>query len=82
MMVHETVVDQLEERQSDWAYSKPMVVLNIIWNFTFVVVATTVLVFSRTESPTMLLRLWLIGYTLQCVLHMVCVCVEYRRRRR
>jgi hypothetical protein len=69
-------------RQSDWAYSKPVVVLDIIWNFAFVLVATTVLVLSRSESPTMPLWLWLISYALQCVLHMVCVCVEYRRRQR
>lgn len=72
----------MEERQSDWAYSKPVVVLDIIWNFAFVVVAATVLVLSRNEVPSMPLRLWIVGYALQCVLHMVCVCVEYRRRRR
>ncbi|XP_062145812.1 E3 ubiquitin-protein ligase At1g12760-like isoform X2 [Alnus glutinosa] len=82
MMVRESAAEQLEERQSDWAYSKPVVVLDIIWNFAFVVVAATVLVLSQSESPTMPLRLWLIGYALQCVLHMVCVCVEYGRRRR
>lgn len=82
MLVRETAAEQLEERQSDWAYSKPVVVLDIIWNFAFVVVAATVLVLSRNEVPSMPLRLWIVGYALQCVLHMVCVCVEYRRRRR
>ncbi|KAG7956683.1 hypothetical protein I3843_11G135700 [Carya illinoinensis] len=82
MLVRETAAEQLEERQSDWAYSKPVVVLDIIWNFAFVVVAATVLVLSQNESPSMPLRLWIVGYALQCVLHMVCVCVEYRRRRR
>lgn len=82
MLVRETAAEQLEERQSDWAYSKPVVILDIIWNFAFVAVAIGVLVFSRDESPNMPLRLWIIGYALQCLLHMVCVCVEYRRRRR
>lgn len=82
MMVRETAAEQLEERQSDWAYSKPVVVLDIIWNLAFVVVATAILVLSRKENPLMPLRLWIVGYALQCVLHMVCVCVEYRRRRR
>ncbi|KAF5478314.1 hypothetical protein F2P56_004882 [Juglans regia] len=82
MLVREAAAEQLEERQSDWAYSKPVVVLDIIWNFAFVVVAATVLVLSRNESPSMPLRLWIVGYALQCVLHMICVCVEYRRRRR
>ncbi|XP_062074222.1 E3 ubiquitin-protein ligase At1g12760-like isoform X2 [Humulus lupulus] len=82
MLVRETAADQLEERQSDWAYSKPVVILDIIWNFAFVVVAATVLVLSRNESPDVPLRLWIIGYALQCVLHVVCVCVEFRRRQR
>lgn len=82
MLVRETAAEQLEERQSDWAYSKPVVILDIIWNFAFVAVAVGVLVWSRDERPNMPLRLWIIGYALQCLLHMVCVCVEYRRRRR
>ncbi|KAK7251270.1 hypothetical protein RIF29_34317 [Crotalaria pallida] len=82
MVVRETAAEQLEERQSDWAYSKPVVVLDILWNFAFVVAGATVLVLSVTETPSMPLRLWLVGYAMQCVLHVVCVCVEYRRRRR
>lgn len=82
MLVRETAAEQLEERQSDWAYSKPVVVLDMIWNFAFVVVAAAVLILSRRESPTMPLRFWILGYALQCILHIVCVSVEYRRRRR
>jgi len=82
MLVREAAAEQLEERQSDWAYSKPVVVLDIVWNFAFVVVAGAVLVLSASEAPGMPLRLWIVGYAMQCVLHMVCVCVEYRRRRR
>ena len=81
MLVRETAAEQLEERQSDWAYSKPVVILDIIWNFAFVAVAAGVLVLSRKENPGVPLRLWILGYGLQCVLHMVCVYVEYRRRR-
>ncbi|XP_061337254.1 E3 ubiquitin-protein ligase At1g12760-like isoform X2 [Gastrolobium bilobum] len=82
MLVRETAAEQLEERQSDWAYSKPIVILDIIWNFAFVVVAATVLILSRSEAPGMPLRFWIVGYAMQCILHMFCVCVEYRRRRR
>ncbi|XP_022739008.1 E3 ubiquitin-protein ligase At4g11680-like isoform X2 [Durio zibethinus] len=82
MLVRETAAEQLEERQSDWAYSKPVVILDIVWNFAFVAVALGVLVLSRDERPNMSLRLWITGYAFQCLLHMVCVCVEYRRRRR
>lgn len=82
MRVRESAAEQLEERRTDWAYSKPIVVLDIIWNFGFVVLAAVVLVLSRYETASVPLRLWIVGYALQCVLHMVCVCVEYRRRLR
>ncbi|KAF3596480.1 hypothetical protein DY000_02025668 [Brassica cretica] len=70
------------EQRSDWAYSKPIVVLDIVWNSAFVSVAGAILVMARNEHPIMPLRVWLLGYVLQCVLHMVCVLVEYRRRNR
>ncbi|CAN1332949.1 E3 ubiquitin-protein ligase At4g11680 [Linum perenne] len=82
MLVRETAAEQLEERQSDWAYSKPVVVLDIIWNFAFVAAAIAVLLMSGEERPNMPLRLWIVGYGMQCLLHMGCVVVEYRRRRR
>ncbi|KAK9143481.1 hypothetical protein Syun_012881 [Stephania yunnanensis] len=80
MLVRETAAEQLEERQSDWAYSRPVVFLDIVWNLAFVIVAISVLILSKDESPSMPLRLWILGYALQCVLHMVFVCVEYKKR--
>ncbi|KAJ7537968.1 hypothetical protein O6H91_11G029900 [Diphasiastrum complanatum] len=82
MLVRETAAEQLEERQSDWAYSRPVVILDLIWNLAFVVVAVVVLVLSRQERPSTPLRIWLLGYGVQCTLHMVCVCSEYLARRR
>ncbi|KAE9597735.1 putative transcription factor C2H2 family [Lupinus albus] len=82
MVVRETAAEQLEERQSDWAYSKPVVVLDILWNFAFVVTGATVLILSVNEIPSMPLTVWVIGYALQCILHVVCVCIEFRKRRR
>ncbi|KAH7659529.1 Zinc finger RING/FYVE/PHD-type protein [Dioscorea alata] len=80
MLVRETAAEQLEERQSDWAYSRPVVFLDVLWNMAFVGVAVGVLILSRDEKPVMPLRLWVGGYALQCLLHMVCVLIEYRRR--
>lgn len=81
-MVREAAAEQLEERQSDWAYSKPVVILDLIWNLAFVMVAFIIFGLSRNERPNTPLRLWVCGYCLQCVLHMICVCFEYRRRHR
>ncbi|KAM4077822.1 hypothetical protein ACJW30_12G170200 [Castanea mollissima] len=67
MMVWETMMKQLEECQSDWAYLKPMVILDVLWNLRFY------------EAPGMPLRLWILGYAIQCLLHMACVYVEYCR---
>ncbi|CAN8240680.1 unnamed protein product [Cochlearia groenlandica] len=82
MLVRESAAEQLEERQSDWAYSKPVVVLDFVWNLAFVAVAASVIVLSSDEKPNVPLRVWIVGYALQCVMHMLCVCVEFRRRRR
>ncbi|KAJ7525951.1 hypothetical protein O6H91_17G075400 [Diphasiastrum complanatum] len=81
MLVRETAAEHLEERQSDWAYSRPVVILDLIWNLAFVVVTVVVLILSRQERPSTPLRIWLLGYAGQCTLHMVCVCSEYRTRR-
>nr|GMD34794.1 E3 ubiquitin-protein ligase At1g63170-like [Ipomoea batatas] len=61
MRVREAAAEQIEERQSDWAYSKPIVLLDLFWNLAFVVVSVSVLVMSRDESPMMPLRLWIVG---------------------
>jgi hypothetical protein len=80
--VRETAAEHLEERQTDWAYSKPVVVLDVLWNLAFVAVAAAVLAASLGERPAAPLRVWLAGYVLQCLLHVLCVTVEYRRRSR
>ncbi|KAJ0590488.1 putative transcription factor C2H2 family [Helianthus annuus] len=80
MRVRESAAEQIEERQTDWAYSRPLVILDLIWNLAFIVVSVCVLVMSRNEDPKRPLRLWIGGYACQCLLHMVCVCVEYKHR--
>ncbi|KAJ9171335.1 hypothetical protein P3X46_014720 [Hevea brasiliensis] len=78
--VRENAAEQLEGRQSDWAYSKPIIVLDVLWNLAFVGIAVVVLGLSVKEEPEVPLRLWIIGYGLQCVFHIACVIFEYRRR--
>ncbi|TYH99916.1 hypothetical protein ES332_A11G097800v1 [Gossypium tomentosum] len=78
--VRETAAEQLEERQSDWAYSKPVIILDILWNMAFVVMAVVVLGLSLEEKPSVPLRLWIWGYGLQCLFHVACVAVEYKIR--
>uniref|UniRef100_A0A166JCC0 RING-type E3 ubiquitin transferase n=1 Tax=Daucus carota subsp. sativus TaxID=79200 RepID=A0A166JCC0_DAUCS len=80
MVVRETAAEELEERQSDWAYSRPVVVLDLLWNFVFIVVGFVVVGISGEERPETPLRVWVLGYGVQCGVHMVCVCFEYRRR--
>ncbi|KAG8059906.1 hypothetical protein GUJ93_ZPchr0002g25111 [Zizania palustris] len=81
LLVREAAAEQLEERQADWAYSRPVVALDLLWNLAFILVAAVVLVLSREESASIPLRFWIIGYAIQCVLHMACVAIEYRMRR-
>ncbi len=81
VLVRESAAEHLEERQNDWAYSRPVVVLDLIWNLAFLLVAVAVVILSKDERPQVPLRLWITGYALQCIVHMVCVSLEYRRRR-
>ncbi|KAL0896336.1 hypothetical protein Bca101_080297 [Brassica carinata] len=78
--VRETAAEQIEERQSEWAYSKPVIVLDLVWNLAFVFVTVGVLWFSSGEEPRVPLRCWIVVYNLQCLLHVGCVISEYRRR--
>lgn len=82
MLVRENAAQQLEERQSDWAYSKPVIILDILWNLSFVVVSVVILSSTLDERPTTPLRIWIVGYALQCILHMSYVTYEYIRRYR
>nr|CAB3487967.1 unnamed protein product [Digitaria exilis] len=80
VLVREAAAEHLEERQADWAYSRPVVALDLLWNLAFITVAAVVLVLSRDEESPMPLRTWVAGYALQCVVHMVCVAIEFRMR--
>ncbi|KFK37366.1 hypothetical protein AALP_AA4G247400 [Arabis alpina] len=78
--VREIAAEEIEERQSEWAYSKPVIVLDVLWNLAFVIVTIVVLGFSSDENPNVPLRFWIVGYNLQCLFHVCCVIIEYRRR--
>lgn len=80
--VREAAAQQLEERQSDWAYSKPVIALDMLWNAAFILIAVAVMWLSAAEDPSQPLRVWIVGYVFQCAVHMACVAAEYRRRRR
>ena len=59
--VRENASEQLEERQSDWAYSKSVLVLDMLWNFAFIGVGLVVLGLSVEERPIALLKVWVVG---------------------
>ncbi|KAK8583024.1 hypothetical protein V6N13_069788 [Hibiscus sabdariffa] len=80
LLVRETAARELEERRADWGYSKPVVVLDILWNTAFVVVSVVMLICTVDERPNTPIRLWICGYALQCLVHVVLVWLEYRRR--
>ncbi|KDP38117.1 hypothetical protein JCGZ_04760 [Jatropha curcas] len=80
MLVRETAARELEERRADWGYSKPVVALDMLWNTAFVVVSITMLILTADEKPNTPVRIWICGYALQCLVHVVLVWLEYRRR--
>lgn len=60
------------------AYSRAVLVVDMVWNLAFVVAAAGVLLFTLHERPSTPLRLWLCGYAFECLLHMAFVYSEYR----
>ncbi|XP_077236027.1 E3 ubiquitin protein ligase RIE1-like [Tasmannia lanceolata] len=80
MRVRETAAIQLEERRTDWGYSKPVVALDIVWNLSFALVSVVMLLSSMKERPNTPIRVWICGYSFQCLVHVVLVWLEYRRR--
>lgn len=78
--VRENAAEDLEERHRSWGYSKPIIVLDVLWNLAIVAVGFVFLGLSSEEKPSVPLRMWVIGYALQCVVHVGCVVTEYRRR--
>ncbi|KNA23190.1 hypothetical protein SOVF_027160 [Spinacia oleracea] len=82
MLVRETAARELEERRADWGYSKPVVALDMMWNMVFVAVSLVTLSFTFDEKPNVPIRVWICGYAVQCLVHVLLVWTEYRRRRR
>ncbi|KAK0574568.1 hypothetical protein LWI29_025573 [Acer saccharum] len=80
MLVRETAARELEDRRADWGYSKPVVALDMLWNTAFVVVSAVMLIITVNEKPNTPIRLWICGYALQCLVHVVLVWLEFRRR--
>nr|KYP64372.1 E3 ubiquitin-protein ligase At4g11680 family [Cajanus cajan] len=79
--VREAAAAEVEGRQSDWAYSAPVVALDVLWNGAFLAIGIVVLALSSTEEPCVPLRAWIVGYLLQGAFHSLCVVFEFRRRR-
>ncbi|CAO2829945.1 unnamed protein product [Amaranthus hypochondriacus] len=81
MLVRETAARELEERRADWGYSKPVVALDILWNMVFVLASLVLLICTIDENPNVPIRVWICGYAFQCLVHVLLVWLEYRRRR-
>ncbi|KAL6957107.1 E3 ubiquitin protein ligase rie1 [Sarracenia purpurea var. burkii] len=82
VLVRETAARELEERRADWGYSKPVVALDLMWNLAFVMVSVVILICSASERPNVPVRIWIGGYSLQCLVHVVLVWLKYQRRNR
>jgi hypothetical protein len=81
MLVRETAAQQLQRRRADWAHSRPVLAVDIAWNVAFVAIALAVLAATGDEKPETPVRVWIAGYGLQCLVHVVLVWTDFRRRR-
>ncbi|XP_045793149.1 E3 ubiquitin-protein ligase At4g11680-like [Trifolium pratense] len=70
--------DDEDDADAGCAYSRAVLVVDMVWNLSFVVVAAAVILSTLGEHPSTPLRLWLCGYALECLLHVAFVYSEYR----
>ncbi|ONK54787.1 uncharacterized protein A4U43_UnF11330 [Asparagus officinalis] len=70
------------ERTADWAHSRRRGRSTSSWNSPFAVVSAVMIAVTLTERPNVPVRIWVVGYAVQCVVHVVLVWAEFRRRRR
>ncbi|KAI3744129.1 hypothetical protein L1987_57205 [Smallanthus sonchifolius] len=80
LLVRQNVALYLEDWREAWGYSFPVVVIDTLWNLTFVVVALAMLLWFAREETNVKLRVWICGYSMQCVVHVVLLVLEYKRR--
>ncbi|KAI3796353.1 hypothetical protein L1987_39023 [Smallanthus sonchifolius] len=80
LLVRQNVALYLEDWREAWGYSLPVVVIDTLSNLTFVVVALAMLLWFAREETNVKLRIWICGYSMQCVVHVVLLVLEYKRR--
>lgn len=82
LVVLYNVAHHLESWRESVGYSFPAVVIDTIWNLVFVIVSVAMLIWSRSEKPNVPVRVWICVYALQCLVHVLLMWKEYRRRNR
>lgn len=82
VIVRENVEQQMEDWRDNWGYSFPVVCIDTTWNLALVVVSILMLFWTAWEQPDVPVRAWICVYALHCVMHVVLVWLEYRRRNR
>lgn len=78
VLAGETAGPEQGEQRVDCRYSKPFVALDMMWNAAFVALSVVMLPSTLDEKPNTPIRLWICGYALLCMLHVVFVWWEYR----
>ncbi|KAK1425420.1 hypothetical protein QVD17_20772 [Tagetes erecta] len=82
LRVRQNVAMQMEDMQEDWGYSFQVVVITSLWNIAIVVVSVVMLFWIAREQMNLKLRVWICGYLVLCVVHVVMLLLEYKRRNR
>ncbi|KAL9234444.1 hypothetical protein vseg_009316 [Gypsophila vaccaria] len=82
LRVRHSAAQEIMERRRELTESKPTVVGDLVWNVISVFLIIYAMIVSNDEVTEVPLRLWLIVHAVLCVVHVVCVFAEFRRRRR
>nr|XP_043625929.1 E3 ubiquitin protein ligase RIE1-like [Erigeron canadensis] len=83
MIVRRNVTRQFHDWRDEFGYSFPVVVIDTIWNLAFVAVSVFMLIWTAASEETNIpLSVWICGYSVHCIMHVVLVWKEYKKRSR
>lgn len=81
MRVRESATEHvIEQRQTGWDYTASAVIFDLVYNLVFIVASICIMITSVKEAPGVHLRVWIVGYAMQCCVHVGCVSLEYKKK--
>ncbi|XP_076928584.1 E3 ubiquitin protein ligase RIE1-like [Bidens hawaiensis] len=80
LIVHENTALKMKDYRKTYGYLLPAVVVETLWNILLVVHSVVALLWITREESNVMLRVWICGYSVHCVVNVVLLVMEYVKR--